>query len=55
MSSRRVMEKLGMEFVRLGEFYNRQLVQYAISRKSWFENRQSDKSEYARGLLTLDF
>jgi ribosomal-protein-alanine N-acetyltransferase len=55
VSSRRVMEKLGMKFVRLGEFYNRELVQYAISQKSWIENRQSNKNESARGLLTLDF
>ncbi len=30
-ASRRVMEKLGMNFVRTGEFYNRDLVQYAIT------------------------
>ena len=53
-SSRRVMEKLGMKFVRLGEFYNRQLVQYAISRKSWMENLQPIQNEYTCRLSTLD-
>jgi ribosomal-protein-alanine N-acetyltransferase len=53
-SSRRVMEKLGMKFVRLGEFYNRQLVQYAISRESWMENQQPKPNEYAYKLSTLD-
>lgn len=32
IASRRVMEKLGMNLVKIAEFYNRQLVQYAISR-----------------------
>jgi ribosomal-protein-alanine N-acetyltransferase len=44
LSSRCVMEKLGMKFVRLGEFYNRELVQYAVSRRSWLESRKSNKS-----------
>lgn len=39
-SSRRVMEKIGMKFVRCGEFYNRELVQYAISRKSWIDHQE---------------
>jgi ribosomal-protein-alanine N-acetyltransferase len=47
VSSRRVMEKLGMKFVRHGEFYNRELVQYAISREFWIENRQSNENELA--------
>lgn len=34
-SSRRVMEKIGMEFVRFGKFYNRDLVQYAIGKEDW--------------------
>lgn len=42
--SRRVMEKIGMEFVRLGDFYNRQLVQYEITRKSWVESREADEN-----------
>ncbi len=40
VASRRVMEKIGMKFIRLGEFYSRELVQYAISRESWVENRE---------------
>ncbi len=56
VSSRRVMEKLGMQFVRLGEFYNRELAQYAISRESWIENQELNKSESAAsGLLNPDF
>lgn len=53
-SSRRVMEKLGMKFVRLGEFYNRQLVQYAMSQESWMENQQPGQNEHARRPSTLD-
>ena len=53
-ASRRVMEKLGMKFVRLGEFYSRQLVQYAISQESWMENQQQRQNEYNYGLSTLD-
>ncbi len=49
-SSRRVMEKIGMKFVRFGEFYNRELVQYVISQKSWVESQKSNKNESA-----LDF
>jgi ribosomal-protein-alanine N-acetyltransferase len=55
VSSRRVMEKLGMKFVRLGEFYNRQLAQYAISRESWIENRQSNNRDLAGELSNVDF
>ncbi len=47
MSSRRVMEKLGMKFVKLGEFYNRELVQYVISRESWLEGQKVNKNELA--------
>lgn len=39
LPSRRVMEKIGMKFVRYGEFYNRQLVQYAVARESWLETQ----------------
>ena len=34
-ASRRVMEKLGMKFVKVGKFYNQMLVQYAISREEF--------------------
>jgi RimJ/RimL family protein N-acetyltransferase len=54
VSSRRVMEKLGMKFVRLGEFYNRQLVQYAINRESWVESQKLNQNKLAYGLSTLD-
>jgi ribosomal-protein-alanine N-acetyltransferase len=54
VSSRRVMEKLGMKFIRLGEFYNRRLVQYAISRESWIESQKSNQNELAHRLSTLD-
>ena len=53
-SSRRVMEKLGMKFVRLGEFYDRELVQYAISRESWLENQKMNRKELSREFSTLD-
>jgi ribosomal-protein-alanine N-acetyltransferase len=43
-ASRRVMEKLGMRFVRLNEFYERQLVQYAITHEE-FAARRSEKAE----------
>jgi RimJ/RimL family protein N-acetyltransferase len=43
-SSRRVMEKLGMKFGSLGEFYNRELVQYAVSRESWLESQKPSKN-----------
>ena len=35
-ASRRVMEKLGMQFVKTGEFYGQSLVQYAISKNEFF-------------------
>ena len=50
VSSRRVMEKLGMKFVKLGEFYNRELVQYVISRESWLERQNANEDK-----LALDF
>lgn len=34
-ASRRVMEKLGMRFVKTGEFYNQTLVQYGIKKSEW--------------------
>lgn len=39
-ASRRVMEKLGMKFDYVGEFYGRDLVHYSISRESWVESRE---------------
>ena len=33
LASRRVMEKIGMKFVKTGTFYDRELVQYALNRK----------------------
>ncbi len=33
LASRRVMEKLGMKFVKIAKFYERELVQYALSRE----------------------
>ncbi len=36
-ASRRVMEKLGMKFVKTGKFYNQMLVQYAINREEFLE------------------
>lgn len=41
--SRRVMEKIGMKFVRLGEFYNRELVQYAVDKNDWENSRRNDR------------
>ena len=41
-ASRRVMEKLGMKFVRIDDFYERQLVQYAITEKE-FSARKSEQ------------
>ena len=38
-ASRRVMEKSGMKFVKTGEFYNRELVQYAITEKEFYSKK----------------
>lgn len=35
VASLRVMEKIGMSFVRKGKFYNQILAQYAIERRDW--------------------
>ena len=43
-ASRRVMEKLGMKFVRIDDFYKRQLVQYAITERE-FTTRRNEKAE----------
>ncbi len=53
-SSRRVMEKVGMKFVRLGEFYNRELVQYAVDKYDWEKLRQN-KTEKSLTLKNLEF
>lgn len=42
-ASRRVMEKIGMKYVRLDEFYERQLVQYAITGEE-FTARRNEKA-----------
>lgn len=39
-ASRRVMEKLGMQFVKIGKFYNQKLVQYAIKKHEYFYQNQ---------------
>ncbi|MBA2493342.1 MAG: GNAT family N-acetyltransferase [Acidobacteria bacterium] len=39
-ASRRVMEKLGMKFVKTGTFYSQTLVQYSISKSEWEKRRQ---------------
>lgn len=41
IASRRVMEKLGMRFVRTDDFYERQLVQYAITAEE-FRSRKAE-------------
>lgn len=43
-ASRRVMEKLGMKFIRTDQFYERQLVQYAITDQE-FTARRCEKAE----------
>jgi ribosomal-protein-alanine N-acetyltransferase len=42
IASRRVMEKIGMSLIKTGEFYNRQLVQYAISKGDFLTQRRKD-------------
>ncbi|MBA2735714.1 MAG: GNAT family N-acetyltransferase [Pyrinomonadaceae bacterium] len=41
--SRRVMEKLGMNFVKIAEFYDRELVQYAITEKEFLAQRREER------------
>lgn len=41
-ASRRVMEKLGMKFVRIGEFYDRDLAQYAITKEGFSNWRREN-------------
>lgn len=40
--SRRVMEKLGMTFDHIGEYYGRDLVHYTITRSDWEKERRGD-------------
>ena len=40
-ASRRVMEKLGMNFVKTATFYDQTLVQYAITKKEYARNRKT--------------
>ncbi len=44
LASRRVMEKLGMQFVKIARFYERNLVQYAITEEKFKQDRQ-DKQD----------
>jgi ribosomal-protein-alanine N-acetyltransferase len=41
MASRRVMEKLGMDFVKTDTFYDQTLVQYAITKENYARNRKA--------------
>lgn len=43
--SRRVMEKLGMKFDGIGEFYGRDLVHYSITKNEWTTRRANGKTE----------
>lgn len=38
-ASRRVMEKMRMKFVKTGEFYDRELVQYAITEEEFYRKK----------------
>ena len=40
-ASRRVMEKLGMSFIKTDIFYNQTLVQYAITKEEYARNRKT--------------
>jgi ribosomal-protein-alanine N-acetyltransferase len=46
-ASRRVMEKLGMQFVKIARFYERELVQYALAEKDFLirKYRKSAKTQ----------
>ncbi len=48
-ASRRVMEKLGMEFDYIGEFYGRDLVHYSITKNDYFRNRKAFASQSNAG------
>lgn len=43
LGSRRVMEKLGMSFDYIGEFYGRALVHYTITKSAWAAARRAKK------------
>jgi ribosomal-protein-alanine N-acetyltransferase len=40
-ASQRVMEKLGMKFLKIGVFYDRKLVQYAITAEEFFKRKRA--------------
>jgi len=44
-SSRRVMEKLGLKFVKTGVFYEKKLVQYAIERENYKDIQTSENAQ----------
>ena len=54
-ASQRVMEKLGMNYDYIGEFYERNLVHFSITKNDWLK-RQNDKNllTFEIGLKTLN-
>ena len=50
IASRRVMEKLGMKYALTGNFYNRRLVQYSITREEFLRKTQNDKNHFENAL-----
>jgi RimJ/RimL family protein N-acetyltransferase len=50
LASRRVMEKLGMKYALTGNFYNRRLVQYSITREEFLRKTQNDKNHFENAL-----
>ena len=44
-ASQNVMKKLGMRYVKTGIFYQKELVQYAISKDEYLGNKTSDPSQ----------
>ena len=46
-ASRRVMEKLGMNFDGVGRFYGRELVHYSITREQYFARKAEEKNNDA--------
>jgi len=44
-ASRRVMEKLGMQYDCTGEFYGRELVHYSITKKKFTQSRQDKRDK----------
>lgn len=49
--SRRVMEKLGMKFDHIGEYYGRDLVHYSITREKFQQERENKKANYSENLV----